>query len=100
MPTDMTTMPALDITDAEGNVYIAGDMPIYMDVSEQLIMWSVETSEEVADISGWNLSGEFDGTPGAIAYMGITSQVDDDGVHQTAWSYAVLTNNGAMHRIT
>jgi hypothetical protein len=42
MPTDMSTMPAMTITgtDAEGNeaTAIAGDMPIYMDVSEQLIM--------------------------------------------------------------
>ena len=99
MPTDMTTMPAMEITDAEGNTVVAGDMPIYMDVSEQLIMWSVETSEEVADISGWNLSGEFDGTPGAIAYVGTTMKEDDDGVEHEAWNYAVLTNNGALYTI-
>ena len=99
MPTDMTTMPAMEITDAEGNVYIAGDMPIYMDVSEQLIMWSVATSDEIADISGWNLSGEFDGTPGALAYLGTTEQLDDNGEIHTAWSYAVLTNAGALYTI-
>ena len=99
MPTDMTTMPAMEITDADGKTYVAGDMPVYMDVSEQLIMWSVETSEEVADISGWNLSGEFDGTPGAIAYLGTTDQVDDNGEVHEAWSYAVLTNSGALYSI-
>ena len=99
MPTDMTTMPALEISDAEGNTAIAGDMPIYMDISEQLIMWDVAASEEIAEISGWNLAGEFNGTPGAIAYLGMTIQADDDGIEHDAWSYAVLTNAGTLYTI-
>jgi len=103
MPTDMSTMPAMTITgtDAEGNEIsaVAGDMPIYMDISEQLIMWDVAASEDIAEISGWNLSGEFDGTPGALAYLGFTTQTDDDGVEHDAWSYAVLTNTGALYTI-
>ena len=103
MPTDMSTMPAMTITgtDAEGNeaTAIAGDMPIYMDVSEQLIMWDVAASEDIAEISGWNLSDEFESTPGGLAYLGLTKQVDDDGVECDAWSYAVLTNTGKLYTV-
>ena len=103
MPTDMTYMPAMDITglDAEGNAVTltAGGMPIYMDVSEQLIMWDVEGSDDLAALSGWNLAGSFDGTPGALAYLGQTKQTDDEGVEHDAWSYAVLTNTGALYTI-
>ena len=103
MPTDMSTMPAMTITgtDAEGNeaTAIAGDMPIYMDVSEQLIMWDVAASEDIAEISGWNLADEFDSTPGGLAYLGLTKQVDDDGVECDAWSYAVLTNTGKLYTV-
>ena len=103
MPTDMSTMPAMTVTgtDAEGNeaTAIAGDMPIYMDVSEQLIMWDVAASEDIAEISGWNLADEFDSTPGGLAYLGLTKQVDDDGVECDAWSYAVLTNTGKLYTV-
>ena len=103
IPTDMSTMPAMTITglDAEGNeiTAIAGDMPIYMDISEQLIMWDVAASEDIAEISGWNLSGSFDGTPGALTYLGQTVQLDDEGVEHDAWSYAVLTNTGNLYSI-
>ena len=103
MPTDMSTMPAMTVsgTDAEGSTVTltAGDMPIYMDVSEQLIMWDVEGSDEIAAISGWSLQGAFDGTPGALAYLGMTKQTDDNGVEHDAWSYATLTNTGALYTI-
>ncbi len=103
IPTDMSTMPAMTVTgtDAEGNesTAVAGDMPIYMDISQQLIMWDVAASEEIAEISGWNLAGEFDGIPGALAYLGQTVQTDDEGVEHEAWSYAVLTDSGALYTI-
>ena len=99
MPTDMSTMPAMEIRNAAGSTAIAGDMPIYMDVSEQLIMWDVEASEDIAEISGWNLAGDFEGTPGALAYLGLTRQTDDYGQEHDAWSYAVLTNTGALYTI-
>ena len=103
MPTDMTSMPAMTVTgtDADGSeaTAVAGDMPIYMDISEQLIMWDVEASEEIAEISGWNLEGSFDGVPGALAYLGLTKQADDEGIEHDAWSYAVLTDKGALYTI-
>ncbi len=103
LPTDMSTMPAMTITgtDADGNesTFTAGDMPIYMDISQQLIMWDVAASAEIAEISGWNLEDEFNGIPGALAFLGFTTQADDDGVEHEAWSYAVLTNAGSLYTI-
>lgn len=103
MPTDMTYMPAyaLSYTDAEGNAatITAGDMPIYMDISQQLIMWNIYEEGEVAALSGWNLEGSFDGTPGALAYLGMVTQEDDDGVEREAYSYAVLTDSGNLYTV-
>ncbi|MBQ7872192.1 MAG: Ig domain-containing protein, partial [Oscillospiraceae bacterium] len=101
-PSDLTTMPALELsyTDAEGNpaTIIAGDMPIYVDQAEELIMWDVRGSDDIAAISGWNLAGEFDGTLGTLAFMGMTT-VTEDGVELDAWSYAALTNAGNLYNI-
>lgn len=93
MPTDMSTMPAMELTytgaDGSEATITAGGMPIYMDISQQLIMWDVAASGELADLSGWNLSGSFQGVPGALAYLGMTTQMTDDGAEADAWSYAM-----------
>ncbi|MBE6944701.1 MAG: hypothetical protein E7459_01260, partial [Ruminococcaceae bacterium] len=97
-PSDMTTMPALELsyTDADGNpaTIIAGDMPIYIDFAEELIMWNGEPNAEVADLIGWVLTDEFDGTMGALAFMGMTEVNGQD-----AWSYAGLTNSGNLYNL-
>ncbi len=103
MPTDMSTMPAMELSyvDAEGKeaTITAGDLPIYMDQSEQLIMWNVAAGGDIAELSGWNMEGDFDGIPSTLAYMGMTKQTDDEGNELDAWSYAVLTDSGEMYTI-
>ncbi|MBE6945098.1 MAG: hypothetical protein E7459_03300, partial [Ruminococcaceae bacterium] len=93
---DLTTMPAYELayTDADGNpaTITAGDMPIFVDINENIYMFN----QEEMNLRGWALFGEFDGVPGAMDFLGMTT-VTEEGVEYPAYSYAVLTTSGVLY---
>ncbi len=104
MPSDMSTMPAYEAsyTDADGNAatVTVGGQPIYLDVSEDLIMWDTSVLGDLAEISGWKMQGQFDGTAGTLAFIGMRKAEDESGAERDAWVYAVITDSGNLYTIT